>query len=284
MSESRVSTPPARPRIERLQPWLAALVSALLHVLMLAILMWAKPPPVFTDPQGAASGGRIRVDFIGQPQPDPPQPEELQATPPPLPPAPVRRLDPQELLDPDRLLLAADPDPQPEQPEPRPQPVPQPPAQRTAQAEAAPARSPLRQPPHPWNGRPPGMVEETTTEFDDGRNGGMANSEGRRDQPNAGSQVMDVGGYQVIYELLAEQTLRDWMEQGMTELAIPLPGTRQRMVCPAEVALRREGSKCRMVDPASPEMIGIGDAREVISVRYVYHLGELVWRGPGPYR
>ena len=69
MSESRVSTPPARPRIERLQPWLAALVSALLHVLMLAILMWAKPPPVFTDPQGAASGGRIRVDFIGQPQP-----------------------------------------------------------------------------------------------------------------------------------------------------------------------------------------------------------------------
>ncbi len=282
MSEASLPTPKARTRSERLQPWLAAVASVVLHLLMLAVLMWAKPPPVLADTSGAASGGRIRVDFVGQPQPDPPQPQDARAT--PLPPAPARRLDPQELLDPDRLLLAADPEPQPEPPEPPPQVEPRPSPARTARAEAVPDRSPLRQPPHPWNGRPPGMVEDTTTELDDGRDGGMADNQGRRDQADAGSQVMDVGGYQVIYELLGEQTLRDWIAQGLTEVAIPLPGTRQRMVCPAEVALRRGASKCRMLDPASAEMIGIGDAREVISVRYVYHLGELVWRGPGPYR
>lgn len=281
MSDTPRTGPDVQPRIDRLQPWLAAAVSVLLHVLMVAVLMMAGPPPVVTSPQGAASGGRIKVDFIGEPQPGPPQPEV--ATPPPA--APARVLDAQELIDPDRLLLAADPDPQPEPPRPevRPQP-PVPPAPQAAQAPATPASTPRQRPPHPWNGRPPGMIEEDVAAFDDGRSGGFANNNGNRDQLDAGEPTLDVGGYQVVYELLGEQTLRDWMAQGMTEVAIPLPGTRYRMVCPAEVALRRGASKCRMLDPGSPEMIGIGDAREVITVRYVYHLGKVVWRGPGPYR
>ena len=100
----------------------------------------------------------------------------------------------------------------------------------------------------------------------------------------AGEPSMEVGGYQIVYDLLAEQRLRDWMDKGMKELSIPLPGTRFRMVCPAEVALRRESSKCRLLDPTDPEMQAIGDARQVITVMYVYRRGELVWRGPGPYR
>lgn len=283
MSDSSRPATEVQPRIDRLQPWLAAAASALLHLLMLLVLMSARPPPVVTNPQGAASGGRIKVDFIGEPQPGPPLPEVPNAT----PPAPARALDAQELVDPRRLLLPADPAPRPEPPQPQVQPRarPQPrPSPQVAQAPATPATAPRQRPPHPWNGRPPGMIEEDVAAFDDGRTGGFANNNGSRDQLDAGEPTMDVGGYQVVYELLGEQKLRDWIEQGLTEVAIPLPGTRHRMVCPAEVALRRGASKCRMLDPDSAEMIGIGDAREVITVRYVYHLGELVWRGPGPYR
>src|SRR5690606_39035713 len=182
--------------------------------------------------------GRIKVDFIGEPQPGPPQPEVLQATPPPA--APARVLDAQELVDPKRLLLAADPDPQPEPPRPPVEPAPPaPPAPQVAQAPATPASTPRRRPPHPWNGRPPGMIEADVAAFDDGRTCGFANNNGNRQQLDAGEPTRDVGGYQVGYELLGEQTLRDWMALGMTEVAIPLPGTRYRMVCPAEVALRR---------------------------------------------
>ena len=98
-----------------------------------------------------------------------------------------------------------------------------------------------------------------------------------------GEPNMQVGGYQIIYDLLAEQRLRTWMEHGLKELSIPLPGTRYLMVCPAEVALRRASSKCRLLDPDDPELADIRDARQVITVMYVYHRGEMVWRGPGPY-
>src|SRR5690606_11938091 len=235
---------------------------------------------------------------------------------------PPRELDARELADPRRVLLPAQPEPQPQPPRPQPQPRPRTePSPRTASQPSAPVTAPTRAPPHPWNGRPPGMVEEDVESPDNGRNAGIVDNGGAPNQVDTGGEpAMDVGGYQVIYELLGERKLRDWIEQGMTEVdtgagramdvggyqvtyellgerklrawseqgmaeaAIPLPGTRHFMVCPAEVALRRGASKCRMVDPASPEMIGIGDAREVISVRYVYHLGKLVWRGPGPYR
>lgn len=95
---------------------------------------------------------------------------------------------------------------------------------------------------------------------------------------------MQVGGYQIIYELLRETRLRAWMAEGIKELSIPLPGTRYLMVCPAEVALRRGSSSCRLLPPDSPELQSIGDAREIIMVMNVYRQGELVWQGPGPYR
>ena len=119
---------------------------------------------------------------------------------------------------------------------------------------------------------------------DDGRSHGPANLQGSQNDMSQGEPSMEVGGYQIVYDLLGEARLRGWIEQGMKEVSIPLPGTRQRMVCPAEVALRRGSSKCRLLDPGDPEMQAIGDAREVITVMYVYRRGELVWRGPGPYR
>ena len=50
---------------------------------------------------------------------------------------------------------------------------------------------------------------------------------------------LELDGYQVYYELLSEARLRAWRDQGMTELFLPLPGTRRLMVCPLEIALRR---------------------------------------------
>src|SRR5690606_4031075 len=77
--------PPGAPtgndhRIERLQTWIAWLLTALLHLawLLLALLV---PPMVVAPPDGddAAGGSRVEVNFIGdrlaEPAPDPdPQP------------------------------------------------------------------------------------------------------------------------------------------------------------------------------------------------------------------
>ncbi len=61
-------TPRSTPLSERLQPWAAALVSALLHLLMVLLLLHSNPPVVST-PQGSAGGGRVKVDFVGQAAP-----------------------------------------------------------------------------------------------------------------------------------------------------------------------------------------------------------------------
>jgi hypothetical protein len=70
----------------------------------------------------------------------------------------------------------------------------------------------------------------------------------------------------------------------MTELFLPLPGTRRYMVCPLEIALRRDSGECRLVEPDAPELEAIGDARDVITMQRVYKLGEVLWSGPGAYR
>jgi hypothetical protein len=127
------------------------------------------------------------------------------------------------------------------------------------------------------------MLDEDVAD-DNGRARGPADLRGNQADMVAGEPAMEVGGYQVVYDLLGELRLRMWMENGMKELSIPLPGTRYLMVCPAEVALRRESSKCRLLEPEDPELESIGDARQVITVMSVYHRGERVWRGPGPYR
>jgi hypothetical protein len=102
-----------------------------------------------------------------------------------------------------------------------------------------------------------------------------------RTNNNASGSSLEVGGYQVYYDLLSEERLRAWKAQGMKELFIPLPGTEYQMVCPLEVALRRGSSKCRLLPPDSPELKDIGDARKAIIMMDVYHEGERLWHGPG---
>ena len=68
----------------------------------------------------------------------------------------------------------------------------------------------------------------------------------------------------------------------MTELFLPLPGTRRLMVCPLEIALRRGSGKRRLVDMDSPELKNIGDAREAIDIARIYQWGDMIWSGSGP--
>ncbi|MGB3394651.1 MAG: hypothetical protein WA956_12420 [Stenotrophomonas sp.] len=272
-------TPAPEPWNVRLQPWAAALSSALLHLLMLLLLLHSDLPLV-TTPQGASSGGRVKVDFIGEappsPQPTltPPSPKPADAPKPQPKPSARRKTEPRKPVVEARFI---EPPAEPELAD-----AAEPPAQQPAQAPASsPSGTAQRQ---RWSGRPPGWLEKETAADDDGRYRGRANRNGNRNDMAAGEPAMQVGGYQIVYDLLRETQLRNWMEQGMKELSIPLPGTSYLMVCPAEVALRRESSKCRLLAPDSPELQGIGDAREVVTVMSVYRQGELVWRGPGPYR
>lgn len=56
--------------VERWQRWIAAITSALLHLLFLLLMMLSSQVPV-TPPQGTAAGGRMVVDFIGAAPPQP---------------------------------------------------------------------------------------------------------------------------------------------------------------------------------------------------------------------
>ncbi|KAF1690648.1 hypothetical protein CSC64_11035 [Pseudoxanthomonas koreensis] len=268
--------------MDRQLPWISALLSALLHALLVLLLLSAEPP-VVTSPQGAASGGRVRVDFIGEPagseQPAPPSP---RPTPAPSTPPPAKAVV-RERSEPRKPVLEAKFIEPPAEAQPESRDSPDTAADRQAQASASSSPAPAQRRPHAWTGRPPGLLEEDISP-DDGQARGPADRQGTQADMANGEPSMQVGGYQIIYDLLADERLRTWMAAGMKEVSIPLPGTRFRMVCPAEVALRRESSKCRLLDPNDPEMADIGDARQVITVMYVYHRGELVWRGPGPYR
>ena len=119
-------------------------------------------------------------------------------------------------------------------------------------------------------------------------NAGLARSpatdRGRRNDAYNAAPSMEVGGYQVYSDLLSEARLRAWRDQGMTEIFLPLPGTRRYMICPLETALKRESGPCRLLEPDDPELAKIGDAREDINMQKVYRLGEEVWSGPGPYQ
>jgi len=133
-------------------------------------------------------------------------------------------------------------------------------------------------------GQPPGMLPEDLAPVNAGPARSHAVNRGRSNDAADSGSSMEVGGYQVYYDLLNETRLRAWRDQGMTELFLPLPGTRRYMVCPLEVALRRESGACRMVEPDAPELKAIGDARDVITMERVYRLGEVLWSGPGAYR
>ena len=278
----------ARTRIERLQRWIAGGASALLHVL-LAWLLLTHQPMVVTPAQGASAGSPMVVDFVGVTPPQPvaapvPSPPPTRR-PAPAAPAPSRvvttRVEtPAEPLPPDETppadTLAEQAPPQPAPPA-----VPTPPQPVPSRAAASPPDAQRRT--RVW-GQPPGMLPEATAPVNAGRERTARIGQGRGRDSSSNQPSLEVGGYQVVYDTTSESRLRQWRDEGVTELFIPLPGTRDYMVCPLETALRRESSDCRMLAPEDPEMANIRDSREVIGFHRVYRRGEVVWRGPGPYR
>lgn len=281
---------------ERLQPWIAALLSVLLHVLLFFVLMHSSLP-VINAPQGAAAGGRMKVDFLGATTDPataaPPSPPPTRAPTPPVPKPPkkpavqkkpaasrvqttlVEHAAEQVSDATEAIATTTAPDSwsMPTQ------------AQRPPQQTQAPENPPPPSPQRSANwGRPPGMLAQDTAPEDMGLGSSPAPSRGNRSDPNATGTSLELGGYQVYYDTSSETKVRAWMAQGMKEFAIPLPGTRYYMACSLDIALRRGSGKCRALDPDSAEARSIGDAREIITMSAVYKQGELVWKGPGPYR
>ncbi|MGY0612945.1 MULTISPECIES: type II toxin-antitoxin system RelE/ParE family toxin [unclassified Luteimonas] len=271
---SRRAAAGTEPRIERLQPWIAALLSALLH-LLLALLAMSAAPVTMSNPEGSAGGSRIDVTFIDVADPIPSPPEQ-----PPSPPeTPLEPVPPREAIRPPATsplqvtrVVQADESLPPD-------------AQATRETAEPPASAAA--PPRPRRhvrGQPPGMLPEHHAPVNAGPARSPATDRGRRYNASAAETNMEAGGFQVIYDLLGEARLREWRDAGMTELYLPLPGTRRLMVCPLETALRRESGPCRLVEPDDPGLAEIGDARKVITMDRVYRQGELLWSGPGPYR
>ncbi|WP_202845089.1 type II toxin-antitoxin system RelE/ParE family toxin [Luteimonas saliphila] len=281
---SLASTPPGagpRHRIERWQPRLAALGSVLLHALFVLIAMLA-PPITMTAPEGDAAGGsRVEVEFIGDGTPIPsPAPSD---TPPSS--APTAAAPAASRVHTTPVPVAENPVPTvADTPADAQTPVPRPASRPGAPSATASPPPTSRRRGHTW-GQPPGMAVQDLAPVNAGPARSAAVERGRS-QGNASTSEpsLEVAGYQVVYDLRSERRLREWQAQGMTELFIPLPGTRRLMVCPLETALRRESGACRQLEPDSPELAGIGDAREVIGVHQIYRQGEIVWRGPGAYR
>lgn len=257
-----------RDRTERVQRWTAALTTALLH-LLLVLLVMPSPPIAMTTPQGGAGGGAMEVTLLDETRPPPPEP-----IPPVRKPASPKRPKPPRAIK---------------------RPLPTPVAQTTVpMPPEAPDTS--TEPPTPASAPSDAPSDTAEVEFpvrarrDENARASAAlaakfrGNGGRSNTPAPAGPSMGVDGFHVYYELANETRLRAWRDRGMTELFLPLPGTRRLMVCPLEVALHRGSSACRMVEMDSPELKTIGDAREVIDIERVYQLGDLVWSGPGPYR
>lgn len=283
---SRRADAGTRDWFDRLQPWIAALLTALLHLLLLLLVMLA-PPITMTTPQDGAAGGRMEVTYIDEslqvppPAPAPtvrraptrkpsraaPAASRIQAT-------PVARADihaPLRVVDvPDGATTspATGSSQRPDEPASAPPDLP---------------KAPMKRPDRAW-GQPPGMLPEDLAPVNAGRARSPAAGRGHSHDAASSGTSMEVGGYQVYYDLLNETRLRAWRDQGMTELFLPLPGTQRLMVCPLDIALRRDSGACRLVEPNAPELEAIGDARDVITMQRVYKLGEVLWRGPGAYR
>lgn len=276
----------AEPLADRSQPWIAALASALVHLLFLLALLYSSKVTLTPPESGSSGGARVKVDFIGETRDDdqrPPVPPTGTARPSerPRPRKPLVTTPVTSPVQSTRVTEADDPVAPEEKPQEQ---APDeavaaqhqtlPPASRSTPAWRRSAR---------W-GQPPGMLAQETSHTNTGLDQGTARSQGRGPGAAATQPTMEVGGHQIYYDLRNEIRLRDWRDRGMTELSFPLPGIRQYMVCPLEIVLRRGSGGCRLVEPEDPEMALIGDARDVVSVERVYRRGELVWRGPGAYR
>ncbi len=265
-------------RIERVRRWVAALLSVLLHVLLILLLMSPPEPITMTTPPGQAGGSAMEVTLIDESLSlPPPAPEPMHRKPvhhkrpktsrpiAPIPPTPVVQA---AIPMPPQVADTSDTPTKPPTTEPEPSDAPHDTAEHPATDWAPPTR--MRQ---DDNARANAALAAKL-----GRNRGRSNN-----AAPAGTN-MGVDGFHVYYDLTDENRLRVWRKQGITELFLPLPGTWRLMVCPLEVALRRGSGECRMVEMDSPELKSIGDAREVIDVQQVYHLGDKVWSGPGAYR
>lgn len=279
-STSRRAIEGPQDRTGRVHRWMAALVTVLLHVL-LVLVMLRKPPITAATPQSEAGGSRMNVTLIDEtlppspPEPVPPvhrhvlpkKPKAPLAIQRPLPTPAVQGTVPMppEAADTSDDTSTAPPTTAPEPPEA---------ARETVQ---------VNRPAHVW-GQPPGMRRDDAASANAALAAKLGSNRGRSNRAPPVGPDIGVDGFHVYYELVNEIRLRAWRKQGMTELFLPLPGTRRLMVCPLEVALRRGSGACRMIEPDSPELTAIGDAREVINVQRVDQLGDVVWRGPGPYR
>lgn len=300
---SRRTDAGAPDRRDRLQRWSAALFTVLLHGLLVLLALLSRPVTVTT--QGASGGGSsLEVTYIEDvarpPLPSPRPPTRTTAADPPAkaPPATTRVRSTQVARADDPVLpvddattdsqatsRATQPTPDPPEPTPSPPDVPDDAAERETAAPIAETAPPIQRPTR-MKGLPPGMRLEdlAPARAQRGRGPAVAVAQGRGSGAGTSGASMGVDGYQVYYELVYETRLRAWRDQGMTELFLPLPGTRRLMVCPLEIALRRGSGACRMVEPDAPELASIGDARDVVFMQRVYRLGEAVWTGPGPYR
>lgn len=253
-------------RSERLRSRVAVLVTALLHLLLVLLVTWL--PPITVTTQGGDAGGSLEVTFIDESlRPPPPARPPVTRTAPPR--KHLKAVPKAERIRTTLVMQSEDPL-QPDSAD-----TSDTPTTPVAPDEATP------QPPHMW-GQPPGMLPQDVARANAGPARGAASVRGHGAASSGAS--MEVDGYEVYYDLIRENRLRAWRDQGMTELFLPLPGTRRLMVCPLELMLRRDSGACRMVEPDAPELKTIGDARDVIDMQEVYKLGEMLWRGPGPYR
>ena len=267
----------ATSRADRLQPWIAAVATALLHALLVLLGVLA-PPVTLSNPEGSAGGGRIEVTYI-ETTASIPSPPEFPRTPEPArKPAPPRP----EAVQPAATRVASTPVAITDAPVPPDADLPRDAA--SPPTGPPPAIPPAHRPRQHARGQPPGMLPEQHARMNAGRAPTPVTYQGPRYRASAAEANMEAGGFQVIYDLVSETRLREWRDEGMTELSLPLPGVRQLMVCPLETALKRESGPCRLVEPDDPDLAAIGDARKAITMERVYRRGELVWRGPGPYR
>jgi len=250
---------------ERLQRWAAALVTALLHLLLLLLVM-QEPAITLTTPRGGSGGSRMDVTLIDQTLPPSSSPSPPEPVPPKKPKAP-------------RAIKRPPPTPVEQGT------VPMPPvAADTAKTSTAPPEPPDAQRDRVVVGFPTHRRPDDASQANAELAAKLGINRGQSDTPAPAGPNMGVDGFHVYYELVNETRLRAWRNQGMTELFLPMPGTRRLMVCPLEVALRRGYGECRMVEQDSPQLKVIGDAREVINIQRVYQRGDVVWSGPGPYR
>jgi hypothetical protein len=271
----------ARDPAERLQSWAAALVTVLLHALLLLLATWSDPVPL-TTPQGAAAGSALQVTWIDESLRPPPSARTPSVR------TPASRALPKPA--PAATRLQSTPVPEADDPVTRDVAAASDSATTSSTQDAGAPSSPPGVPDesarrrNPMWGRPPGMLPDGIARANAGPASTPTVERGRRNDAPSAQPTMEVGGYQVYYDLVSEIRLRAWRDQGMTELFLPLPGSRRLMVCPLEIVLYRNSGPCRLVEPDAPELAAIGDARDFVHMLRVYRLGEVVWRGPGPYR